>query len=51
MLELFLDINMVIGGNAPMDAPYDRVKELDVLAIRRQVKEETKTAALKGWDG
>ena len=51
MCELFLDINRVISGNAPMDVPYDLVKELDVLAVRRQVKEETKRVALKRWDG
>ena len=51
MWELFQDINGITRGNVPIGFPYDGVKRLDVLAVRRQVKEETKRAALKGWDG
>ena len=51
MWELFQDINRIIGSNVPTDLPHNMLKQLDALAIRRQVKSETKNAALKGWDG
>ena len=51
MWALLLDINRLLSGNAPMDLPHTMLKELDPLAIRKQVKSETKSAALKGWDG
>ena len=51
MWELFQDINGLLGSNVPTDLPHNRLKQLDALAIRRQVKSETKNAALKGWDG
>lgn len=53
MWELFQRINgLIVGGSGvPIDLPYYKMKELDHLAVRRQVKEETKREALKGWDG
>ncbi|KAK0509915.1 hypothetical protein JMJ35_007309 [Cladonia borealis] len=53
MWALFQEINGMVGGrtNVPVDLPYERVKEVDALAVRRRVKEETKKVALKGWDG
>ena len=53
MWALFQEVNRIIvgGTNVPVDLLYDRVKEVDALASRRRVKEETKKVALKGWDG
>ncbi len=51
MAKLFLEINKVLSGSAPIDLPHNMLKQLDPLTVRRQVKEETKSAALKGWDG
>ena len=53
MWELFQEVNRMVGGgtNVPIDMPYERVKEVDALALRRRVKEDTKRVALKGWDG
>ena len=51
MWALLLDINTLLSGSAPMDLPHTMLKELDPLAVRRRVKEETKSLALKGWDG
>ena len=53
MWELWKEINRLIGGGSgvPVDISYEGMKELDALASRRQVKEETKKMALKGWDG
>ena len=52
MWELFQEINRLVSGSSvPIDLPYEKLKELDQLASRRQVKEETKRVALKGWDG
>ena len=51
MLELFLEIHRIIHGDVPIDLPQNMLKQLDPLATRRQVKSETKSSALKGWDG
>ena len=43
---------MVGGGTGvPVDLPYEKVKEVDALAVRRRVKDDAKNLALKGWDG
>ena len=54
MWELYQEVNKLNGGggsNVPIDLPFNKLKELDQLASRRHVKEETKREALKGWDG
>ena len=51
--ELFQEIDRIVGGeiNVPVDMQYERVKGIDALAVRRRVKEDAKSLALKGWDG
>ena len=52
MWEFLKEINDIIGSTGvPTDLPYEKIKELDALASRRQVKEETKKVALMGWNG
>lgn len=52
MWELWKEIHRIVDASGvPVDLSYEKMKEIDALASRRQVKEDTKRVALKGWDG
>ena len=51
MWELWKEVNRIVGGSVSTEVSYEKMKEMDELAVRRQVKEEAKRVALKGWDG
>ena len=51
MWELWKEVNRIVGGSVSTEVWYEKMKEMDELAVRRQVKEEAKRVALKGWDG